>query len=99
MPVRIRHDSHPGDIRLLAEINASSDMRAKIDRVHHLAVIKRMQPGDSAFLPGYTANTNDRDRRLKLLTMNSLSKKNTLVWTIRSTEVSGIKGVKVYREA
>lgn len=98
MPARIRHNSHPGNIRLLAEINAASDMRCKIDRVHHLAVIKRMQPGDSAFIPGYTANTGDRDRRLKLLSMQSFSKNNTLVWTIRSTEVNGIKGVRVYRE-
>lgn len=90
-----------GEIQLLSEVNARSHQRMKIMRVGErpIELFNRMEVGDSAFMPGYTANDNDKDRRLKLIKMGGYTKKGQLVWSIRSTQRRGVKGVAVYREA
>lgn len=89
-----------GDIRLLVDVNGKANMRAKLKRpAQRLCDIFRpMNIGDSVFLEGYTSNYNDTDQRLKYLRTQGYSKNNSIVWTVRSTEENGIKGVRVYRE-
>jgi hypothetical protein len=90
-----------GEIRLLVDVNHKADMRAKLKRTKERLcdVFRGMAVGDSVFLEGYTANCNDGDRRLKLLSMQGYSRNNSIVWGVRSTEEKGIKGVRVYRQA
>ena len=90
-----------GDIFLLEDVNARSNMRVKILRESERPsqLFNRMSVGDQAFMPGYTANDRDGDRRLKLIKMGSYTRNGQLVWSIRSTENNGVKGVMVYREA
>jgi hypothetical protein len=90
-----------GKIHLLAEVNAKSYQRMKIMRVGErpIELFNRMGVGDGAFMPGYTANDRDPDTRLKLIKMGGYTRKGQLVWSIRSTQRRGVKGVAVYREA
>lgn len=90
-----------GDIRLLREINRLANMKIQLHRpAQRLCdIFSSMTQGDTVFLEGYTTNPGDADPRLKKISMGSYTRKNTRVWTIRSTEENGIKGVRVYRDA
>jgi hypothetical protein len=90
----------PGDIRLLVDVNSKANMRVKLTRpkARLCDVFRNIQIGESVFLEGYTSNYVDPDTRLKYLRTQGYSKNNSIVWTVRSTEENGIKGVRVYRE-
>jgi hypothetical protein len=92
--------ARPGDIRLLVDVNGKANMRAKLNRpkLRVCDVLRGVQIGESVFLEGYTGNYNDPDPRLKYLRTQGYSRNNSIVWTVRSTEENGIKGVRVYRE-
>ena len=89
-----------GAIQLLQEVNARADRRTTILRAGERPgqLFNRMGVGDSAFMPGYTANDNDSDKRLKLIKMGGYTRNGQRVWSIRSTQRNGIKGVAIYRE-
>lgn len=91
----------PGDIRLLSDVNANADRRAKLNRspLSVGTLLGRLGVGESLFLEGYTANYNDADPKLKYMRTQGYTKNNSIVLTVRSTEEHGIKGVRVYREA
>jgi hypothetical protein len=90
-----------GDIRLLRDINRSANVQIPLQRParRHCDIFNSMLIGDTVFLEGYTTNPGDADPRLKKISMGGYTRNNTRVWTIRSTEENGIKGVRVYREA
>lgn len=91
----------PGDIRLLEDVNAQANLRAKLRRstMSLGRILGQLGVGDSVFLEGYTGNQRDADPRLKYMRTQSYTRNNTRVLTVRSTEENGIKGVRVYREA
>lgn len=89
-----------GEIMLLREINA----RARRIWFQHPRRIEvdwaSMQPGESVFLPGYTANVADRDPAMRIFGPRvGMSNANQKVWTVRSTVEDGVKGVRVHRVA
>ena len=90
----------PGEIRLLEEVNASTNRRMKPRRIQHRLcdVLRALEVGDSVFLEGYTSNHRDPDPQLKYMRTQGYTRNNTRVLTVRSTEENGIKGVRVYRE-
>jgi hypothetical protein len=64
------------------------------------AAMRRMQPGQSVFLPGYARNAASRATGEKA--MNMQYARRTMpgtTWAIRTVTENGVRGVRVWRTA
>jgi len=88
-----------GPIRLLEEVNSKVTRRETYQPAPGDVPWYEMKNGESVFLPNCTGNPFDPDPTMKHISTSGYSKKHSIVWTVRSTEEDGVKGLRIWRAA
>ena len=85
-----------GDIELLADVKRKVTLVTFVHPVNHRPPLIEMQPGDCLFLPGYSVH--DRFPGMKYLSLPTRINGKQPVWSVRTTQENGLRGVRVRRD-